>query len=255
MNRSTRLAWSWDWQAMGVMATALLIGCAKTSSPSPPVKGPTNSVKAPTPEELAKKILDGMDHMAAEVAALNTTESATAAAPRLEKDADELKREVEQFKALLPLSPDQFVRRRAEFAARVKETMVAYFRQLDRMHGDFQIDQPLEKLHTQMDRVPFLLTFTFIERSREPPVVVGAPVTIIIQGLPSGVLGRLLNVLRPFNDYGSYSAEVKNDKATIVLENIGDLTKLADGITFGKVASVDEAKRTIVVEFDPSKIP
>jgi hypothetical protein len=244
------------------MAAALLVGCAKTPTPSSTVTPPT-TVKVPTPEELATKILDGMDHLASEVAALKTAEAATEAAPRLEQEVDELKRQAEQFRTMNPLSPDQQARRKAEFAPRVKQTKDAFDRQRRRMSNHSQIGRPLYNLWVRMGQVQLALTFTFIgdgvpnlaEATTTPANL--QPATIVVQGTPpNDTFGPVADAVRELIDYGPISNSTAwSDHAHFVLPNIADLKKLADGITFGKVTSVDDATRTIVVELDPTKIP
>jgi len=251
------------WQMTGVMAAALLIGCTKTSTPVPTVNVP--KAKLPTPEELATKILDGMDHLAAEVATLKTAEVATEAAPRLEQEVDELKRQAEQFRTMPPLSPDQQARRKAEFAPRVKQTKDAYDRQHRRVGCHSQISRPLYNLWVRMGQAQQSLTFTFIgeglpnsaERASSTPLTPPQPATLVVQGSPpNGEFGPLTDAVFELIDYGPMSgSKAWSDHSHWGLPNVADLKKLADGITFGKVTSVDEATRTIVVELDPTKIP
>jgi hypothetical protein len=280
-------------------ALLVIVGCSKSSAPQA-----TGSIPAsPTPptnpappsadpyDQLAEEILRAMDKLAADVAAIKTTEAAAAAVPQMEREVDELRYSVERLKGLSALPSDELERKKAQYAQRVKSTAEAFDRQARRVRGHSQLNQPLRELQTRMTRLKRMLNGTALAVPRDPTVSAGPPpgffgptpgfpgppsgvgappvgfpggpqqlegpdiAVIVVTEVPDGMFGRLSDVVRELNDYRSHSAQATGEKATFRLAQVSDFRALPDRITFGKVTSLDEATRTITVELDPAKIP
>jgi hypothetical protein len=289
---TARLVW---WFRL-VFLVLLLAGCSKQRVPAPvaqkdqPPSGLPKDRPLATAEDVygrqADVILNSMSKLAADVAALKTTEEASAAVPALERQADELKYAVNKLKEMPALSREDAQQKKSQLAERVKNTTEAYQRQVRRIRGHSRLGKPLSDLQTRMTRIGFSLNNTVLEAPKEtiivdtapfaphagappgfyPPPVAGPPanepptsipadvVTIQVIGVPKGAFNRLSDVVRELNDYRSHSGQGTDNKATFRLQRLSDFDSLPQRITFGKVTSVDAATRTITVELDPSKI-